>query len=623
MPLPYRTTLRFPDDADVVKLAERAVQEWIEKRGKVRADKRYGFVSGEYFEQGVHDLGDERSLVVARADRVEDGSRRLHARFTESNPAGTWQVDAVALEYPDGGQFHKSLIVEATRTDDPDAEGEVDPPGLVKLLLSEQEIVDGQTPVTSAPRLVSAADVDVVFNAITDPNRSVSVVLAGSLEPALDEPLRRRVESLTSKLTGAASVFVLTQGATTALNQQLPRTHAVDPGHVRTYMPRVELGNPADGHNHRFLGPGNFAAAIQGEKVKPYLQAAFAIQTRSRQLSTPQPSDIRRQRRILEAALEEVTRNAHDLKVERERVATRLDLAVPQPSRNTTPAAKLRGRARLLLAKILGREIAQPTAEDFDAAEAEHDRLLSDAQQSREAVTKERARFEAEEERRESLKEDFDYQGLELVEAQDEIGRLADKVHYLEMAMLEKGLGEQAYSYVRDTTWDTPSDLGELALHLTPGVSGHQITARVVFTGDLDQVLEAQQRDGNGLVVQRAWKAARVLYDYAQLKAEGKFTGNVASYLDSEQHNGTKVPIAWHARGETAQTMDQWGNERVFPVPAEVATTGSATMEAHFKCDTSNTFATRMHYLDDTDRSGLVYVGYIGRHKTNKHTKNA
>ncbi|WP_291382631.1 hypothetical protein [Demequina sp.] len=628
MPLPYRTSLRLPDDVDVIRLAEQEVQDWIEKRKKVDRSKRTGFINGTFFEPGVHDLGSGRSLVVAEADRAEDGSRRRVLRFTETNASGKWQVDALAMEYADSGQPRRSLIVEALRIDDPDGEGEVDPPGLVRQLLAEQDVVDGVTPVTAKPRLIGIEDVDVVFSAITDQARNVSVILAGSLGPSYDEKLRSRVESLTSKLTGAASVFVLTQDATTELNQRLPRTHAVNEGHVRTFMPRVDLGNAADGHNHRFLGPGTLARAIDGPRVRPYLQSAFAVQTRARQLSSPLPADIRRQRRLIDTALEEVLRSVEETTIEQERAEIRQQSANQEASTapvvaQESPYAQLRGRARRLLARVLGKEVDEPTVDDFDAAEAQHDRLETALEASRASVARDRARFEQEQEARESLKEDFEYQGLELVEAQEEIGRVSDELHFLRMEMLEQGLGEQAYAYVRDATWDTPSDLSELALTLLPDEGEHPATAHVVFTGDLDQVMEAQQRDGNGLAVQRAWKAIRVLHDYARLKASGDFSGNVATYLESDKHNGTKVPASWHARGETTQTMEQWGDERLFPVPPEVDPSGKTTMEAHFKCDTSSTFATRMHYLDDTDRTGKVYVGYIGRHRTNTQTRNA
>lgn len=43
-------------------------------------------------------------------------------------------------------------------------------------------------------------------------------------------------------------------------------------------------------------------------------------------------------------------------------------------------------------------------------------------------------------------------------------------------------------------------------------------------------------------------------------------------------------------------------------------------MDAHFKPTHRDTFAPRMHYHDDTENTGKVYVGYIGKHLTNKQT---
>jgi hypothetical protein len=46
-------------------------------------------------------------------------------------------------------------------------------------------------------------------------------------------------------------------------------------------------------------------------------------------------------------------------------------------------------------------------------------------------------------------------------------------------------------------------------------------------------------------------------------------------------------------------------------------------MPAHFKAGQENTFAPRVHYFDDTDQTGKIYIGYIGRHLMNTKTKNA
>ena len=210
-----------------------------------------------------------------------------------------------------------------------------------------------------------------------------------------------------------------------------------------------------------------------------------------------------------------------------------------------------------------------------------------------------------------------------MAEAERSASQLTDRVKYLQNQLREAGKAAEAYMPLDDSTWETPSDLSELALRLTPGTSDHPVVQRVVFTGDFDRVVETDARDQNGLYVQRCWDFVRVLHDYAEIKVNGGFAGNVHGYLNDESHDGFKVTLTRHASAEAKATMEQWGNERFFPVPTDVDPEGKVVMEAHFKAGQQNTFAPRMYYFDDTARSGKIYIGYIGKHLTNKKTKNA
>ncbi len=69
--------------------------------------------------------------------------------------------------------------------------------------------------------------------------------------------------------------------------------------------------------------------------------------------------------------------------------------------------------------------------------------------------------------------------------------------------------------------------------------------------------------------------------------------------------------------------MGRWGEEREFPVPSDVSPDGRIQMVAHFKVAQNDTFAPRMHYYDDTKGTGKIYIGYIGRHLTNRGTSAA
>lgn len=63
--------------------------------------------------------------------------------------------------------------------------------------------------------------------------------------------------------------------------------------------------------------------------------------------------------------------------------------------------------------------------------------------------------------------------------------------------------------------------------------------------------------------------------------------------------------------------MNQYGSDRVFPVPECVDSGGTTTMEAHFKLASIGMISPRLYYLDRVQTDGKVYIGYIGRHLRN------
>lgn len=615
MPLPYRTVIQLPAGTDSIRLAEQEVQAWLEARRKVEPKRRVGFTRGSFFEPGVHPLSAKSTLSIARSEHEQSGARSLLMRFMERSKSGTWQVDVVALGSSESTQGTDTLVVQAIRVDQPDASGQVDPPYLVKQLLAREDVRDGLTPVTPEPRFVSEGSVDEVRRAITDPARSVTVIVAVSPGREYEAKFRALVQQLTSKLVGVASVFVLSPDAARELNGHLPASHQVESGRVRTYFPDVDLEDPADGRRHRVLGPRTFARAIQGSRVATYLQEAFALQTRAALLASPLPRTLRRQVAALQAQLADFEREAA------------VEERVVKARRSETQSSIVRSsegivdRVRKLVERWLGRvdKVEAAHLDQIDRRLEVQDALVAALKAEVETV---RERENVARDQLEIVRYELEYRQLELAESERETSKLTDLVSYLQRELVAAGRAAQAYAPSIETSWEVPADLSELALLLMED-SDHPVAKRVVFTGDPDKVAEADLRDQSGLYVQRCWEFIRALYDYAELKSCGDFSGNVHSYLTSPDHLGAKVPVTRHASSETRQTMDQWGAKRIFPVPADVDPSGRATMPAHFKAGQDNTFAPRLHYLDDVDRSGKVYVGYIGRHLTNKHTKNA
>jgi hypothetical protein len=195
-----------------------------------------------------------------------------------------------------------------------------------------------------------------------------------------------------------------------------------------------------------------------------------------------------------------------------------------------------------------------------------------------------------------------------------------------EVAILRQRLAATAnpdtYIPPNDVEWDAPDTVEELVSRITPGKGAHAALQKVVYTGDLDSAIEVDRRYPSGLYAKTLWLYVRVLYDYALSCASDDFSGNVHMYLTDDRTVGTKCSPHRHAATEsdTVLANPAWRQERVLPVPNQVDPTGFVLMDSHFKPTHKDTFAPRMHYLDDLAGTGKIYIGYIGKHLTNKRS---
>ncbi|MFB7341247.1 hypothetical protein ACFCZ6_14415 [Streptomyces hydrogenans] len=75
-----------------------------------------------------------------------------------------------------------------------------------------------------------------------------------------------------------------------------------------------------------------------------------------------------------------------------------------------------------------------------------------------------------------------------------------------------------------------------------------------------------------------------------------------------------------HSEGHIARSSPRGRSARTCRVPEEVSETGTALMVEHIRIGDGEPPAPRLHFLDDTDRSGLIVVGYFGDHLFNSQT---
>lgn len=144
----------------------------------------------------------------------------------------------------------------------------------------------------------------------------------------------------------------------------------------------------------------------------------------------------------------------------------------------------------------------------------------------------------------------------------------------------------------------------------------------VCFTGDRDPIEDLAEHNPLATWAGKAWDAAQVLDDYARAVLEGKHSGGMDAYLRNTPSGFRGYSRKNHAATESQDVHNnpKFRQQRVFRVPIELDAYGEVPMFAHFKLVTSKMISPRLHYLDATASTGMVYIGYIGRHLDTKQT---
>lgn len=632
MPLPYRTLLHLSDESNAIDVAKQELERWLTERNKVNPDRRSGFLDGTFFEPGLHSLSSSVSLAIAQREELS-GRKSAAFRVRERTPNGLYQVEILAIDEA-SGDMNGILLVDGTRVDSPDAEGQVDPPGFIRSLLGRGEVYDSRALVTERPRLIDVDDVADLVRTILDPGRSVSVIVGHVFAREIQAGYVDIVDALTSKVRGVSSVAVLKQSAFDAFNEAMPEGFGIDPGRIRTYLSQVDPTRPSEPRRHRILSPERLSRALRRGRLPKSspLVGVFAAETREPMLRAEVPNRVRRARLELTGTLDALLRaDAIERTVSRERARHAVQPAVTTPEvvadgelGETSEARVLLDRLQMFAQRWLG-SIPAVTVGSIDVIDA---RLEAGEARAMRLDTELRlAQHQLQETHafNEELQRDLDQQASEITDAEASTARLQNEVLRLRRRLVELDQATDAYAS-GDTLWDSPpDDLTALGIWLSTDDSHPGRLIRQYVQMDeraLDPIDDLERQHAASLYLSRCWEFTHTLYDYARCVSTGEFRGSVNEYLLSSGHTGYKVTPKRHAGGESRATMDQYGDERMLPVPVNLEPSGMIEMTAHFKIDQQNTIAPRMYYFNDTANSGKIYVGYIGKHKSNTKTSS-
>lgn len=304
---------------------------------------------------------------------------------------------------------------------------------------------------------------------------------------------------------------------------------------------------------------------------------------------------------VADEALRHKVMSAERLKDEPERAGSTLSLMPRRHASEVPLPAELGGVRRSLLTQSGGtpmshEELAAKLADERDVAFG-----LAEEQEARaNALFAQRQQVLA-----------------ELAEREQQVLRLDYQVRALRHHLVLAGRDDVAFQRIENPA-PPPSTFSELVEWMDDDL------CCISFTGELSGPISLDQSPEASTWVRSTWEALRAMQSYAEAKKSRCFPGDFKTWCESQPSGAYHIPAGKVARDESESVRQnaKWRRQREFPVPAEIDPAGRAFMGGHVRIGASagGRLNPRMYYLDATARTGIIYIGYLGRHLSNTRT---
>lgn len=279
MAVGYRSILQLDDREDAIRVAKEQFRSWL---AEMVRDSRRGVETADWDGPGTYRLGPDSLLTVI--EQGEEGLVRLLLEYVETNEHGTWTTRLYATSAPSSRRLRQALWFESEGGRPDGSPVQPATPRVVRKTLQAVNAFDGPVPVLSDPMTVRADGVDELIGFIQEEHRDLSIVVAGPVPGVATPRWVQAIGSLTRDAIGCASFFVLDPDASEALNARLGSAHSIPTGAVRTFVPRVDLGDWADARRHRILTAKKMSAGL-----KPNLKFTGAADPSRCHYTAPEP----------------------------------------------------------------------------------------------------------------------------------------------------------------------------------------------------------------------------------------------------------------------------------------------------------------------------------------------
>lgn len=407
---------------------------------------------------------------------------------------------------------------------------------------------------------------------------------------------------------------MLSEHATGMFNQVLPERLRTPAWTLHTYLPGLDPQNPEEGSRHRLLSTRSLANRPDGQ-IRGILTNTARIAAHA---STFPPAvdevTMLLKRRMRNDAI--AARRSHATgPVEPASQVLLLRSSLSPATVVVAPTVEsLAAVLEQQVLQVLGMDVLTDAAiahvmERLSAPVADIDLLTAyieeqdrDLDQARTAVAGATSRQEEAEDLADELQSlNTDLEGANTT--------LRDQNRYLQTELAKTNA---AAAYALPTAPEELDDFFEIRERIDD-------LSHVVFTGDEDILLNLSGSDRHGSEARNAWRALVSLDSYARHHLAG-LVKSFKEYTEGAGPGDCRIGAGKCVPTESETTVNQFGSYRVFPVPTDVESSGKVMMLAHIRLGQSDTRAPRLHYYDDVDGTGKIYVGYIGPHLPNTKT---
>lgn len=596
--LGFRSLFRIHDTPELLGVASQQLYQWLVHK---RLDPS-ALVEGPEVEIGEDVWGSLQRLT----DDI--GSETIRARIVENQPGGSWTSELTAHSSPTGNRGWVWLDIHK-----PDDHGWTATPRLARTLVSVLPVRDGAHLLGSAPMVITEREVPQVVAALTDPTRRGLAFVAGSGHAMRVTPWRDAVDRLLNDTVGLANAWVLTPDATDHFNYLVGQSHEATPGFVRTFVPGVAVRDGLDGERHRFLT----ATSIERSPERA-LRRVLGQRAREQLIATKLPDALRDLDRILRRSLDAALLDGLVTDAPPAPPPAEPPPAAPDSTSDTTEPTPAQGMPRALelqLSELL-HELVGSRALTVDSLGKLGEMALAQRRaevarvQIRTRLDRLQDEVEAEQFERELAQHELTELQEEYATSEEERADTDRKLRHVRLALAKLDHADVAWTDpvidLRDIRPDTFAELLERCGSLE----------RVVFTGDVDVTQDLDRHGNRRLWAGKTWEALLVLEDYARIRIVEAFSRDVSGYLFDTPAGCRTFSANRHAalESDTVQQNPRYRAARQLRVPADVDPSEQTFMGAHFKIAQARSVSPRMHYLDDTAKTGQIYVGYIGPH---------